>query len=168
MTNTNLIYILLGGISLILFIWNIFLQISLSKLKKNQKQLFKGKNGKDLEPIIIENNTDIKDLFKKTDDLFEKTEKINQHSLKSLHKVGLLRFNPFREIGGDQSFSLALLDDENNGAIISSLYSREGVRIYCKSIQKGISIKHPLTEEEKRAIKIASIEKNNQIIKKQV
>lgn len=162
-----LMYVLLSLI-FALFVWNIFLQISLGKINKNQKNLFKGKKGKDLEPIILENNSNIEELFKQTKNLNQKTEQVNQHSLKSLHKVGLLRFNPFREIGGDQSFSLALLDNENSGAIISSLYSREGVRIYCKSIQKGISSKHPLTEEEKRAIKIASIEKNNQIIKKQV
>lgn len=98
----------------------------------------------------------------------QKTEEVKAHSLKSIHKIGLLRFNPFREIGGDQSFSLALLDDENSGAIISSLYSREGVRIYAKSIQKGQTAKYPLTEEEKHAISIASIEKNNQIIKRRV
>jgi hypothetical protein len=162
-----LIYVLLTLIG-VLFIWNIFLQLSLSKINKNQKHLFKGKKAQDLEPIIIENNKNIKELFKKTEDLYQKNDRVNKHSLKSLHKVGLLRFNPFREIGGDQSFSLALLDDENSGAIISSLYSREGVRIYCKSLQKGTSTKHPLTEEEKKAIQIASIEKNNQLIKRQV
>lgn len=167
MENEILIYILLTLVG-VLFIWNIFLQFSFGKLNKNQKKLFKGKKAQDLEPIIIENNENIKELFKKAEDLFQKTDKINKHSLKSLHKVGLLRFNPFREIGGDQSFSLALLDDENSGAIISSLYSREGVRIYCKSLQKGTSAKHPLTEEEKKAIQIASIEKNNQLVKRQV
>jgi len=167
MENTIFIYILAGIVSST-FIWNIFLQFSLSKIKKNQKKLFQGKKGKDLEPIILRNNTDIEDLFEKTTELYDQTEKINQHSLKSIHKVSLLRFNPFREIGGDQSFSLALLDDENSGAIISSLYSREGVRIYAKSIQKGVSPKHPLTEEEKQAIKIASIEKNNQKVNRRV
>jgi hypothetical protein len=162
-----LIYVSLILLS-VLFIWNIFLQFSLAKLNKNQKKLFKGKQAQDLEPIILENNENIKELFKKAEDLYQKTDRINKHSLRSLHKVGLLRFNPFREIGGDQSFSLALLDDENSGAIISSLYSREGVRIYCKSIQKGTSTKHPLTEEEKKAIQIASIEKNNQLVKRQV
>jgi hypothetical protein len=161
-----LIYISLILLS-VLFIWNIFLHFSLAKLNKNQKKLFKGKQAQDLEPIILKNNENITELFEKTEDLYQKTDKINKHSLKSLHKVGLLRFNPFREIGGDQSFSLALLDDENSGAIISSLYSREGVRIYCKSIQKGTSTKHPLTEEEKKAIQIASIEKNNQLVKRQ-
>ncbi|MCK5081219.1 MAG: DUF4446 family protein [Candidatus Moranbacteria bacterium] len=167
MENSTIIYILSALIGTLL-IWNIFLQISTRKLNKNQKGLFAGKKGTDLESIVLENNAQIKKLSGQTKDLYEQTNEIRAHSLKSIHKVGLLRFNPFREIGGDQSFSLALLDDENNGAIISSLYSREGVRIYSKSIQKGESVKHPLTEEEKRAIAIASIEKNNQVIKKRV
>jgi len=167
MGNSTLLYIIsaVGGI---LFIWNILLQVSLSKIKKNQKKLFSGKNGGDLESIVIENKAQIEDLNQKSTDLFKQTEEIRNHSLKSIHKVGLLRFNPFREIGGDQSFSLALLDNDDNGAIISSLYSREGVRIYAKSLQRGESAKHPLTEEEKKAISIASIEKNNQMTKKRV
>ena len=155
MEKINLTYIL-AGISGLLFIWNIILHFSIKRLNKNQKNLFKGKKGKDLEAIILENNSNIKTLFQKNDELYEKTEQLNQHFLKSIHKVGLLRFNPFREIGGDQSFSLALLDDSDSGAIISSLYSREGVRIYAKSIQNGVSSKHQLTEEEKQAIKIAA------------
>ncbi len=162
-----LIYILTALIG-ILIIWNIFLQILINKTNKSQKKLFAGKKGVDLESIVQENNAKINKLSKQTEILNQKTEQIKIHSLKSIHKIGLLRFNPFREIGGDQSFSLALLDDENSGAIISSLYSREGVRIYAKSIRKGQTIKYPLTEEEKHAIAIASIEKNNQIIKRRV
>jgi hypothetical protein len=163
----NLNYIL-SGVIFLLIIWNIFLQLLVSKINKKQNSLFQGKKGADLEEIVLENNNKVKDLLKQTSDLYKKTQENQEHSLQSIHKVGLLRFNPFREIGGDQSFSLALLDDDNNGLIISSLYSREGVRIYAKSIQKGQSVKYPLTEEEKQAIKIASIEKNNQTIKRKV
>ncbi|MFO7807274.1 MAG: DUF4446 family protein [Candidatus Moraniibacteriota bacterium] len=154
--------------SALLVIWLILVQRRLSALKNNQEILFTGKKGKDLETIILENKKNISRLIKESEDLYDITAKINRHSLKSIHKVGLLRFNPFREIGGDQSFSLALLDDNNNGAVLSSLYSREGVRIYAKSIQNGVSVKYPLTEEEKQAISMASIEKNNQKVRKNV
>jgi hypothetical protein len=69
--------------------------------------------------------------------------------------VGLVRFNPFQDIGGDQSFSLALLDGKNDGVTLSSLYSREGVRIYCKSIQQGQSPQYPLSKEEEQAVTMA-------------
>ncbi len=167
MENLILVYFLMGLIG-VLFIWNIFLQFSVGKIKKNQNLLFKGKKGIDLEEVVLDNNARIKELLEQTADLYEKTSENKAYSLKSVHKVGLLRFNPFREIGGDQSFSVALLDGSDSGIVISSLYSREGVRIYSKSIQKGQSVKYPLTEEEKQAIKIASIEKNNQIVKRKV
>lgn len=167
MENQNIIYLLIGGI-VILLAWVIFLQIKIFQIQKNQKILFSGKNGKDLEKIVLENNQKTKKLDEEIHDLYEITSKIQTLAFKGLHKTGFIRFNPFRDIGGDQSFSLALLDGKNNGAVLSSLYSRDGVRIYAKSIQKGESSKYPLTEEEKQAIKMASIDKDNQKIKKNI
>lgn len=69
----------------------------------------------------------------------------------AVQKVGFMRFNPFEDTGGDQSFAVALLDRGNNGVVISSLYTREGVRIYAKEIQGGNS-KHPLSDEEKAVL----------------
>lgn len=69
----------------------------------------------------------------------------------SVQKVGFLRFNPFQDTGGDQSFILTMLDKENNGVLISSFYSREGTRLYAKEIAGGKS-KYPLSEEEKKVL----------------
>lgn len=69
----------------------------------------------------------------------------------SIQRVGIVRFNPFSEVGGDQSFSIALLDGEDNGVTITSLYSREGNRLYGKPIKKGSST-YTLSAEEKEAI----------------
>lgn len=69
----------------------------------------------------------------------------------SVQKVGIVRFNPFRGVGGDQSFSLALLDKSNSGVVITSLYAREGNRVYGKPIKEGNS-EYTLSEEEKKAI----------------
>jgi len=71
-----------------------------------------------------------------------------------IQKFGLIRFNPFSDIGGDQSFSIALLDGRGNGLVITSLYAREGNRVFAKPIEKGNSI-YPLSKEEKEAIKKA-------------
>jgi hypothetical protein len=68
----------------------------------------------------------------------------------------VVRFNPFKDIGGDQSFALALLDGKNSGLVVSSLHTREGTRIYSKPVIKGESEKYPLTDEEKSAIKAAT------------
>ena len=143
------------------FIWLIIQYVIISRIKKAQAILFSGKDGRDLEKIILENKENISVLDSDIKDLYEITGKINDISQKGLHKVGMVRYNPFKDIGGDQSFSIAFLDDENNGMIISSLYSRDGVRVYAKSIQKGECEKHQLTKEEIMAISIASIEKDN-------
>lgn len=69
----------------------------------------------------------------------------------SIQKVGFLRFNPFPDTGGDQSFSIALLDRENNGVVISSLYMREGTRLYAKEVD-GSTPRQPLSQEEARVL----------------
>lgn len=73
---------------------------------------------------------------------------------KNIRHTGLVRYNPFADAGGDQSFALALLDDEKSGIVISSLYGREMSRIYAKSIEKGNS-KYQLSNEERQAIEKA-------------
>ncbi|MBI2635473.1 MAG: DUF4446 family protein [Parcubacteria group bacterium] len=72
----------------------------------------------------------------------------------SIQKAGFLRFNPFSSTGGDQSFSLALLDGKNDGVIISSLYSREGTRTYAKAVKVGRAIQQ-LSEEERKVLEEA-------------
>lgn len=89
----------------------------------------------------------IKELTQRTEIL----EKIGQIAVQ---KIGFKRFNPFADTGGDNSFALALLDHKSNGVIISSLYTREGVRIYAKKIETGLS-KQPLSKEEKEVMEEA-------------
>lgn len=98
-----------------------------------------------------------KELVRRVLELEAKLEQTNEelnglkkHMQGALSRVGITRFNPFREIGGDQSFSIALLDDRRNGVVITSYYGREH-RIYAKAIQNGVS-EHELTEEEKEAV----------------
>ena len=70
---------------------------------------------------------------------------------KAVQKISIIRFNPFNESGGDQSFSLAVLDADNNGFIVTSLYGREVNRVYAKPIKDGTS-SYSLSKEEKEAL----------------
>jgi hypothetical protein len=153
----NLGISLIGAIvvAILLFVWNIFLQISVGRIRKNQEQLFSGKDGIDLEKIILDHSEGIKELDKDIQDLFGISNQIHDLASRSVHKVGVVRFNPFKDLGGDQSFSIALLDGQNNGLVISGLHTREGNRVYAKPVEKGKAVKHPLTEEEAEAIKLA-------------
>lgn len=128
------------------------------RLKKTQKKLeilFSGKEAVDLETVILNQGKEILAIDKEIQELFEISNKIHNLSQKSVHKVGIIRFNPFKDIGGDQSFALALLDGKDSGITISSLHTREGTRIYAKPVIKGESEKYTLTDEEKAAIKAA-------------
>lgn len=68
------------------------------------------------------------------------------------YKINLVRFNPFEELGGDQSFILCLLDNTNTGAIITSLHNRETTRVYAKAIKNGESENMALSKEETKAL----------------
>lgn len=74
-----------------------------------------------------------------------------------VQKVGLLRFNPFKDTGGDQSFILAIVDGHESGVIISSYHTRSGTRWYAKSIKNGRGVEHELSKEEEKALKEARI-----------
>ena len=79
---------------------------------------------------------------------------LKKESLCSIQKVGIVRFNPFSEVGSDQSFSVALLNKDNDGVVITSLYTREDNRVYGKPVKAGES-SYSLSKEEKTAIEKA-------------
>ncbi len=125
------------------------------KLKSKQKKLLKENNAENLEEVVYKQAGAIKNLDKDIQELYNISNKINSLALKGIHKTAVIRFNPFKDIGGDQSFSIALLDGKDNGLVISSLHTKEGTRVYTKSISKGKPEKHALTQEEEKVIKKA-------------
>ena len=108
------------------------------------------KEPKDLKEILKQ--------FKILEDSFDKLslefENLKKEHRFSIQKKGIIRFNPFSEVGGDQSFSLALLDGNDDGLVITSFYTREGNRVYGKPIKNGKS-QYALSQEEIKAIEIA-------------
>ena len=86
---------------------------------------------------------------------------LKQVQEKAISKVGLLRFNPFGEIGGNQSFSVALLNNEDSGVVITSHYGKDTQRIYAKLITKGKS-EYSLSKEEEKVI-LQARESNNSL-----
>jgi len=130
-------------ITLLVF-WIIF---SAQKLMRSVKV---GNLIKIIDKVIkteVENSKTIKDLEKE----IERQE--NENRL-DIQKMGLVKFNPFEETGGDYSFSLTLLDGYDSGVVITSLHTRQGTRTYLKEINKGKS-KMNLSKEEKEALTLA-------------
>ncbi|MDI6592025.1 MAG: DUF4446 family protein, partial [Patescibacteria group bacterium] len=95
-----------------------------------------------------------KDLERNFERISEELENLKKENKFSVQKIGIVRFNPFSEIGGDQSFSIALLDGNDDGVVITSLYTSKENRVFGKPIKGGIS-EYSLSEEEKEAIKKA-------------
>jgi len=118
------------------------------------------KKGKKEPENLKEVLAQFKDLENNFEKLSQDLENFKKESQLSLQKVGIVRFNPFSEVGGDQSFSIALLDGNDDGVVITSLYSREGNRIYGKPIKAGQS-EYSLSKEEKEAIEKAKINYEN-------
>ena len=155
--NQEILAIAAVAVLLLFLFWNIYLQHSLSKIKKRTRSFFASSEGKDLEEIIYKQ-------IKKTDEvdgeikkIIEDNKKIENDLAKCVQKVGVVRFNPFGDVGGNQSFVIALLDNSLSGVIIQSLYSRDGVRVYSKQIKEGKS-EYTLGKEEEKAIKMAGEE----------
>ena len=100
----------------------------------------------------------LKDIEKKVDNNIQKIENIEKDNKYSFQKIGVVRYNPFSGVGSDQSFSIALLNGDNNGFLITSIYSRDGSRVYGKPVKNGKSV-YSLSKEEVKAIEKAIISK---------
>lgn len=135
------------------FIWRLFR--ATRTLEERQKMFLKGKDGADLEAVISRHDKEIGNLDTEIQELFEISEKIRGLAMIGIHKVGIVRFNPFQDTGGNQSWSIALLNGSDTGLVISSLLSRESARVYAKPVIQGHHGDFPLTAEEKRAIELA-------------
>ena len=136
--------------------WHLIGAIWVIKTEKRLKRFFVGKKAKDLEDTIITLENDITKLKQSK----EKTEKelivINQKLKKSIRGIETIRFNPFPDQGSNQSFVIGMLNEEEDGVVLSSLYSRERMSIFAKPIKNGKS-EYELTEEEKEAVKKANV-----------
>jgi len=108
----------------------------------------------DVEEVVTEQTKIIKEIKKDIKKLSQWNADLQKICDISITKVGVVRFNPFKDTGGDQSFAIALLDSNNNGVVLSSLYTREGTRVYTKPIQDASS-PYNLSDEEKEAIEKA-------------
>ncbi len=147
--NINQIILILLGI---ITIWLIFLSFIFFKLSSHYNKLLKATSRHTLQSLLEMILSSHDNTKKDIDILKERYDKIEEEGKKHIQKLGLLRFNPFKDTGGDQSFILSLTDSEENGVIISGLYSRAGTRWYAKKIKNGKGTDHDLSEEEKRAL----------------
>lgn len=139
----------------LLLVWLGVLSALFYRLFSHYQKLTKGVTKRDLRSVLEKLLKDFEEDKKRVDSLLKEMKKVKKEILHDIQKIGLVRFNPFAETGGDQSFCLSLLDGEDSGLVISSLHSRDTTRVYAKPVNKGKSTGYQLSDEEKRAIKDA-------------
>jgi len=120
--------------------------------EKRLKRFFLGKKAKDLEDTIVTLEKNIANLNKTKDSIEKEIALINNKIKKSIRGLETIRFNPFPDQGSNQSFAIGMLNEENDGLVISSLYSRERMSVFAKPIKNGKS-EYELSAEEKEALK---------------
>ena len=128
-------------------LWLVGLTVVFYRLLHHYKRVAKIAKGGDLMKLIeslLDNNDNVSSKLKFVE---SQITRIDKRLVSPLQKVGLVRFNPFKEIGGDHSFSLSLLDEEDNGFIITGLHTRDRTRVYLKEIKSGSSKVELSTEE---------------------
>jgi hypothetical protein len=161
--NQNLPYFLiaLSAAVLIALAGLIFVFLRLQKMWKRYQLFFHGSKAQDLEEVMTAEIKKLAQTEKTVEKIVEKLKSIDRMANYGIQKVGVIRFNPFQDTGGDQSFAAALLDAHDSGLVISSLFGRDSLRVYAKPVEKGGS-SYPLSEEEKEAIKKAKLSKTNE------
>lgn len=144
------IYIPLG----VLIVWVITLSILYFISIRHYKKLSIGKD-QGLEDAVNTIFAGLKNLDERASSIKERVEQVEKDSIKHIQKVAIKRFNPFGDTGGNQSFSVTFLDDNNDGIVFSSLHGRSGTRIYGKPVKSGNQNGYELSQEEREIINLA-------------
>lgn len=150
-------YILL----IIIAIWLGAVTYYLRKSMQHYNMLTQGVHKKNLEDVLTVMAKGLQTAKKDIEHLIVRYDTIDKRQQFNIQKIGLLRFNPFKDTGGDQSFILALLDAQDTGVVVTALYSRSGTRWYAKRVNKGKGSEHELSDDEKKALQIAREQSKN-------
>lgn len=143
--------LILSFLSILLFTVN---SLKIRNVIKKYKRLTRGLENKNFEAVFSHHLDRIDQVMADFEKFRQNQENISFQLKKCLQGIGIVRYNPFDKVGSDQSFSIALLDSELNGVVISGLFSRTSSVTYGKPITNGIS-KYALSQEEEQAINIA-------------
>lgn len=133
----------------------VYALVRIRRLGELKAKFFSGKSGADLEETINQLMEQISNLHSRHAQLTQEHDSLEHAFQFAVQKVGLVRFNPFGDGGGNFSFSLALLNAHNTGVVVTSMHGRESNRIYTKRIVGGAS-EVQLTHEELEALRLAA------------
>ncbi len=151
----DMIVIALAAILVILIILSIILIAKQSKLRKRYDEFMRGQNGKSLEVAFQKKFENMDVINQELDIIKNRLDGIDENLMKTYQKIGIVKYDAFKEVGGTLSFVLALLTKENDGFLINSMHSnREGCFTYIKEVKKG-EVFVTLSDEENQALEEA-------------
>lgn len=158
--NTEIVLGLFAGFLLLVILY-IISEVRIKSIKKKYNTLVNGTKNMNIEELLIKFGKDINHMGINMNLLEEKIEKMKTEISFSVQKVGFVRYNAFAKIGADLSFSIALLDNFENGFVITSIYGGEHSSMYAKLIEFGKST-YQLSVEEIQAIDRAKLAKSKE------
>ncbi len=150
----SLLVVALVAAVIVLAVWVAWLQRSEALLRRRLRRVLPEGESGGIDEILDRQLTSIDSLTGRVDALNKLHHELEDLSQRTIQKVGVIRYNPFADTGGDQSFAIALLDSLGNGVVLSSLHSRTDTRVFAKPVHSGRS-KYQLSDEEQDAIKKA-------------
>ncbi|MGD9029924.1 MAG: DUF4446 family protein [Anaerolineae bacterium] len=132
-------------------LWVMDLQGRLRRLQDRYESIFSDEGDASLASAVERLTTRFLKMDARTERLVVRTEQIDKALAHAVQGIGFVRYSAFEDTGGDQSFSLALVDGEGNGMLISALYGRDATRVYAKPVE-GWTSSRSLTREEEQAL----------------
>ena len=142
-------------VTILLVIGFIVMISKLSSLNKRYKKfLEKLGNGKDIEEDLETYMYRVEKVEKQNNEILNYVKTLDEDLTRCIQKVGMVRYNAFKDTGSDLSFTLALLDEHNDGVVLNGIYSREMSNIYAKPVKNGTST-YTMSDEERQAVQKA-------------
>lgn len=148
------LFIVLFILQIVLIVLLVILDDKYKRLQKSYTTFMKGKNGKNLERSIFKKFSELEAISELVKENEEKIQDIYKKMESHYQKVGIVKYDAFHEMGGNLSFALTMLDENDNGWIFNAMHSREGCYTYIKEIVKGESYIE-LSEEEQQCLEKA-------------
>jgi hypothetical protein len=153
--NLVLVVAVLGALVVILMIVVLAQGIRLGRAVRAYRELVRDADGgRSLHDLLSGYASAMERATERMAEMESSHATIEGRTRRSLQHIGLVRFNPFEDTGSDQSFAIAMLDDDRDGVVLSSLHGRANTRVFAKPVTGGIS-PHNLSDEESQAIRIA-------------
>jgi len=152
--NLAIAFGVLAGLVLLLLIGFIIQSARLGRAVRTYRELVRDQDSGTLHDRLVGSAEQAVRAGERMNEMEAMHAVIDRRTRRSLQHIGLVRFNPFDDTGSDQSFAIALLDDQRDGIVISSLHGRANTRIFAKSVADGASA-HNLSDEESEAMRIA-------------